>query len=196
MDEIKQTLEKQKQDKGGKFGVHINIFGSKGSGKTFKAIKITKECFKKPLVYYMSDDFNNLDVAIFKPNNYREDLEEFLKNAVKLAKARKIDALIFDEADLLFPMSKPLLPIMKELIDKHRHMFCSLLFISRRPQNINSLIAEEGHFNIIFAIEGDNVTRKLNSVRKGYGDLVQQLVYKSYNYVFKELGKEPEIRKD
>jgi DNA helicase HerA-like ATPase len=195
MKQILNTLNQQKKDKGGKFGVQVNIFGSKGSGKTFKSIKIMEECFKKPLVYYMSDDFTHLPVAIFKPHNYKEDLEAFLKQAVKMAKEKKIDALIFDEADLLFSANKPLGDTIKDLLDKHRHYFCSLVFISRRPQNLNSMIAEEGHFNIVFAIEGENVSKKLNGVRKGYGDLVKQLTYKSYDFVFKELGKEPVIIK-
>lgn len=197
MKEIKEVLDKQKKESNGKkFGVHVNLYGSKGSGKTYKGKNITKECFKKPVIYYMTDDFNDLDVAIFKPNNYLEDLENFLKWVVQMAIKGNIDAVVFDEADLLFPANKPLSQTMAYIIDKHRHIGLSVVFITRRPQNLNTKIAEENHFEITFAIEGENIIRKLNGVRKGYGDMIATLTYKSYDYVFKELGKEPEIRHD
>ena len=195
MEEVKKVLELQKS-KDKKFGVHINIFGAKGSGKTYKAKEIIKNCFSKPISYYMTNDFNDLDIAIFKPNNLYEDLEPFLKWCIKMGKEKKIDSIIFDEADIIFPKGKNLSPTMVELIDKQRHYNLSLIFISRRPQNLPTYIAEEGHFNIIFSIEGENVFKKLNAVKKGFGDLVASLEYKSYDYVFKELGKEPEIKND
>lgn len=194
IESIKKTLEKQKKEDGGKFGVHVNIFGSKGSGKTYSAIKVAKSCFKAPLVYRMSDDFDNEDVVLFPPRNYIDDLDPFIHKVKHLAKHGVIDAVIFDEADMLFPSNKPLTPIQKELVDKHRHFPCSVVFISRRPQNLNSMIAEEGHFTSVYAIEGDNVIMKLNRINKEFGDMVQSLEYKDYRCVLKELGKPPIIK--
>ena len=193
IDIIKKTIEKQKKDKGGKFGAHIVIFGSKGSGKTHYTLKLVKKAFKKPFVYRMTDDFDKEDVYLYPPNNFIEELEKVIEKYIEMAKKKVFDALIIDEADLLFPASKPLNPKMLELVDKCRHFFTSVVFISRRPQNINSFLTEEAHFSIVFAIEGDNVIQKLNRVNKKYGDLVRSLEYKSYKYVFKELGKDPII---
>lgn len=196
MKEIKETIETQKRDGNGKkFGVHINIFGAKGSGKTQKMKSIMNDCFSKPIIYRMTDDFDKIDgIAIFKPNNYKEDLELFLTNMKRLAKEGKIDAIIFDEADRLFPSGKPLMDIAREMVDEHRHWGCSIVFGTRRPQNLNTMVAEEDHFSIIFAGDGDNFLNKLKRINTELAELVQQLKYKDYRYVFKELGKSPTIR--
>lgn len=195
MKEIKQMLDKQKQDEKGKFGVHTNIFGTKGSGKTYKAREIVKDCFKKPVVYRMSNDFDDMDIGIFKPDNIYENLDTFMTWAIKQGKKKNIDAIIFDEADKLFPNKKQLSQIMVDLIDMHRHYNLSLVFITRRPQSLHTEIAEVAHFNLFFSIEGDNAFKKLNGIFSGLGDMVKTLIYKSYDFVFKEVGKPPVIVK-
>ncbi len=196
MIEIKQTLEKQKREDGGKkFGVHITIFGAKGSGKTQKMKSIMNECFKKPVVYRMTDDFDKIDgIAIFRPNNFKENLDDFLHWLKKMCLAKKIDSVIFDEADRLFPSRKDLSDIAREFVDEHRHWGCSVIFASRRPQNLNTMTAEEGQFMLVFAGDGDNFIKKLKSINSELAELVLQLNYKDYRYVVKELGKPPEIK--
>ncbi len=192
IEEIKKVLNKQKKDKGKKGGVKINIFGTTGSGKTYKAIKITEKCFKTAFVYRMTDDFDKVkNVVILSPRNFILDLDPFIKKVIEYGKKKVIDAVIFDEADMLFPSNKPLTPLQKELFDKHRHYNLSILCISRRPQNINTFITEEAHFTAVLSLEGENAINKFNAVYKGWGDMIRQLEYKSYNYVFKELGKAP-----
>lgn len=191
---INKTIQKQKKEDGGKFGVKTNIFGATGSGKTYMSIQITKKCFKNPLVYRMTDDFDKIDVFMVAPKNYLDDLEPFIHRAIELGQKKVIDAVIFDEADMLFPNNKPLTPIQKEFFDKHRHYGLSVICISRRPQNMNTFITEEAHFTAVLSIEGENALNKFNAVFKGWGDLIRQLEYKSYKYVFKELGKAPIIQ--
>lgn len=194
LSEIKEVLDKQRKGDGGKFGVKINIFGTTGSGKTYASKKIVTSCFKKPIVYRMSDDFDGENVYLFSPDNYIAELDPFIRKCIELGKKGQIDSVIFDEADMLFPNNKPLTPLQKELFDKHRHNKFSIVCISRRPQNINTFISEEAHFTACFSIEGENALSKFNAVFKGWGDLIRSLEYKSYKYVLKELGKPPEIR--
>lgn len=194
LEAIERTLNKQKKEDGGKFGIKANVFGATGSGKTYLSIQITRKCFKMPLVYRMTDDFDNEKVVLLPPRNYIDDLDPFITKALELAKNKVIDAVIFDEADMLFPNNKPLTPIQKDLFDRHRHYGLSVICISRRPQNMNTFITEEAHFTAVLSIEGDNALSKFNGVYRGWGDLIRQLEYKSYKYVFKELGKPPEIK--
>lgn len=189
---ISQTIQKQKSEQSQKYGVKVNIYGTTGSGKTYQAQRIIEKCFSKPLIYRMTDDFDKMSkVAVFKPKNYIHDLEPFIQRSIQLAKKNIIDCIVFDEADLLFPSNKPPSDIIKDLFDRHRHYGLSLLIITRRPQNIHTLVSEEAHFISCLSIEGENAYRKLNAVYKGWGEMVRNLQYKSYKYVFKQLGYDP-----
>jgi DNA helicase HerA-like ATPase len=193
MEEVKQFIDKQKKEtENKKFGCKINIFGSTGAGKTYKTKQILKYCFKKPFVYRVTDDYDDLKVMRFRPDNIKDNLDIFIKMIMK--NKGKIDVVVFDEADIYFPNNGTLTIIQKSFFDKHRHLGISIILISRRPQNINTLISEEAHFEIVFPIEGDNAKQKFNRISKGYGDLISSLKYGDYSFTFKRLGFKPEIR--
>lgn len=193
---INTALTQQKKEENGKkFGIKLQIYGATGSGKTYLSKKAVLSFCKKPLIYRMTDDWDQVNEAfIFKPRNYKEDLEPFIVRAVASAKKGLIDSLVFDEADLLFPSSMREPPqIIKDLFDLHRHYRISLIFISRRPQNITTFISEECHFTAVLSVEGSNVKKRFNAIYEGWGDQVSELVFKSHKYSFKAMGQPPQI---
>lgn len=191
---IKETLAKQKKSLGGKFGVQINIYGGKGSGKTYKGIQLLKKgVFKKPIVYRLSDDFDFLPKSrVIEPNNIKEDLEAFIEKCIELGKNGLIDCIIFDEADLYF---KDMLEKFGHLLfDKCRHFFISIIVITRRPQNLNTIVSEEAHFYYYYPLKGDNFYKKLRSINPKIEELIKLLTYQDWHCVFDSLNlKEPYI---
>lgn len=186
---IKETLTKQKKSFGNKFGVQINLYGAKGSGKTFKAIEIVKGVFISPIVYRVSDDFDFLPKdRLIEPENLKEDIEPFIEKCIELAKKKKIDVIVLDEADLYL---KEVGKFMHLLLDKLRHFFVSVIIITRRPQNINTLASEEAHFYYYYPLQGDNFYKKLKAVgdsEKTLYNLVISLKYQDYRCVFDSLS--------
>jgi len=172
----------------------ILIIGIQGSGKTVLAKKIAKTNFKKPIAYKVSEDFDKEGnwVYLYEPNDIYTDLNAFCEKVIQWGKEKKIDCVIFDEADLFLPRYLQFNKL-KDLILKHRHYNLALIFITRRMQDIPALIAEQMHYIYAFSLEGDNAIKKLNEIRSGFGDKVKILPYGSYKYYKKEIGKEPQL---
>ena len=168
--------------------------GLTGSGKSVLAKHIVKKNFKKPIAYKVSDDFDKEGnwIYLYEPMDMFKELNDFCKLVIKLAKEKKIDCVIFDEADLILPRWLNF-SYLKDLILKHRHYGLAHVFITRRIQDIPTLIAEQMHMIYCFSQEGDNAIKKLNNIRDGWGDKVKELDYESYKYYSKEIGKEPKL---
>ncbi len=186
---IKETLEKQKKSIGAKFGVQINIYGAKGSGKTYKAVQLLKAgLWKKPISYRVSDDFDFLSKSrLVEPNNLKEDIEPFIEKCIYLAQKGLIDLVILDEADLYL---KEIGKYMRELLDKMRHYRVSVIIITRRPQNINTIASEEAHFYYYYPLKGDNFYRKLKALDEDnyLYELVKSLNYQDFRCIFDSLA--------
>jgi hypothetical protein len=85
------------------------------------------------------------------------------------------------------------LPVFSELVFRNRHIGkgVTLIAITRRPQNIPTKYYEIFEHLVGFTIESTNVIQKLNEIYPNLGDMVKNLPYKSYQFVWKSIGKKP-----
>ena len=160
------------------------ISGLNGSGKTYfaqHAIIPNYKCIvHDPLKQYPKDQ---CDVYYPKSNIYpgiTRDNENFLK---WIMKNQVYDLLIYEEASRTFPNGKPFFPGMRSFIDTYRHYnHMGLVFICRRPPQIQTDIPSLAHYLFCFGNKGSPDIQRLNAESEGLGDLVATL--SNYEFVF------------
>lgn len=189
--------------------VKTGVFGIQGSGKTYIVEHHLIKSFKHPVVYLMHpEDFRSCksNVNIYIPRKMikgkmmidtsPEHLDAWLGQIIELAKKKKVDAVILDEASTFLPKDLRTLqkyPNIIDLVDNHRHYGLALVYMTRRPQSISTEIVETSQYTFVFAIEGKNVVEHFKQIHPAYEELLQKLSKDKHNFIFKELGKPPQI---
>lgn len=177
------------------------IFGLQGSGKTQFAMAKYKE-FKKPIVFCINDDdakdWAKLPKVFIYKADYRQikaEMDFFIRRCRDLAREGKIDCIIIDEADMFFQTNWDINDAMNDIVLNHRHMGkgVALWLISRRPQDIPTKICESSKHLIIYKLEGANALKKFDEIHPGIRPLIEQLNYEGYEFVYKQIGKEPKL---
>jgi predicted kinase len=179
------------------------IMGIQGSGKTY----FTKEMvlqFKMPVWYLVNlDDLqgmkNKINVYTAKKKDFVE-LNNFIASILRDKKRGKgtfanCDCIVIDEADYLVPKTVQDLQkfnAMYDLFINHRHYKIAVIFLTRRPQDLNPLIVESCEHKFIFALEtSDNVYRKMNSIDSNLIPLMRELTKESHKFIYKQTGHSP-----
>lgn len=179
------------------------VYGLQGSGKTFFVQNAIVPTFKKPMVFEVNkgDDWNKLKrIYVYQttsqPHNIeglKKEFEKWLKFCLQLAEEGKIDAIIIDEADLFLKNLYDIPPTLYYLLNNHRHVNndkgVALVFITRRPQDIPSVISETSKWTIAFQLEGKNAIQRLNDIRPEFGNMVANLP--PHYYLVKKIAEDP-----
>lgn len=181
----------------------ICLFGLQGSGKSFFAENYLLDKFKYPVVYLMhKEDFqrrgNHVKAIIPQDEHGNVDtsaktLNQWSKKIKEWAIQGKTDAFVIDEADLFIP--KDFRGLQKysyfhDIIINHRHYNLSIIFITRRPQELPTMITEQSAHYFIFHIAGKNVKEHLNRIYDNLGYLASQLKRKDYKFIHLEFGED------
>lgn len=177
-------------------GAKSVFLGLQGSGKTYTAFKICEQNNYRTLVATP----NRKDVENRGDNFYlyspfprtADELEKFWGLAKQLALKGQIDAVLFDEMDMVFRNNFDLGRNAVDAFANHRHWNLAILGIARRAQDFPSYFVESCKFIFAFALQGENVRRKLNGVYKGFGDMVLELNYEQHEYVVKQIARPPQ----
>ena len=178
-------------------GLKMTILGTQGSGKTEGAKYLVRNKFKSPFVITPHKrDWENENCYLYI-TNYDTNIDDVFKQCIRLANEGKIDGIVVDEADMLFKNNHDMQKGAVDLFANHRHYpegrGVSLVFISRRPQDLPTIFVESCAFLVVYKLEGDNVRKKMNSIRSDWGDKIvsDDFKYKSYEYYLKVIGEEP-----
>ena len=171
----------------------ILIAGLTGSGKT-EAAKYFGKQFKTVVYTPHRKEWTKENVYIYK-GNFLNDIEPFINNRIKWGKKKLIRYVIIDESDLLFSNKSKIGTGFKDFIINHRHYGLGLIMITRRPQNLPTQIYEEFHHMLLFPFESPNVTKKLNNIYDGLGDMVKRLKFDDHKFILKTIGEPPIISK-
>jgi len=176
--------------------------GLPGTGKSTAAREVSRHF--KCLVYtskYVKEDRDYLlwgqeKVIIPKqPFDFVKAFPLWCVFAKRMAAAGIIDCFIIDDADMLFPDGNwsrtP--PQLMDLIINLTHYGLTLMFVSRRPQDLPTKLYEQCEIHFMFNIDAPNVIKKLNEYYEGYGDMVRDLPYGGHQFVFKMIGQPPQV---
>lgn len=188
------------------------VFGIQGSGKTYIVEHELVKAYKHPIVYLIhKEDFKTCkkNVSCYVPeikmpdgtialDRSPEHFNSFLGLILKQIKGnfRKCDCLIIDEADLFIPKDMRTLQHygnILDLMDNHRHYGMGIIYISRRPQDINTGFVETSEHLFLFAIEGKNVIQHFKCISADYDDLIPQLNKDRHNFIYKKIGSVPTL---
>ena len=170
------------------------IAGIQGSGKTFLAKSLSKPY--KVMVYTpYFEEWKNEDVILVQHKDFVLDYPFWCSQAIKFSKAKKINLFITDDADILFKHHFDTSQELRQMVIGHKHFNLSLIFVTRRLQDIPTRIYGTMEYFALFTIEEPNTIRKLNEIYEGLGDMTKNLPYQSYQFVLKEIGKKPIVVK-
>ncbi|MEM5867226.1 MAG: ATP-binding protein [Candidatus Aenigmatarchaeota archaeon] len=166
------------------------IAGIQGTGKTYLA-KFLSKPFKTMVYTPYLEEWKDEKVVLVRYKDFVQDYPFWCSQAIKFAKAKKINLFITDDADILFRHHFDTSQELREMVIGHRHYGLALIFVTRRIQDIPTRIYGIMEFFALFTIEEPNAIAKLNQFYDGLGDLVKSLPYKSYQFILKEIGKKP-----
>ena len=185
----------------------ICIFGIQGSGKTFFVENYLMKKYKKPIIYLMheedfqkrgnhvkviipKDEYGNIDTSMKTLNQWSKKIKEDAING-------EIDSFIIDEADLFILKDFRLLQkfsYFHDLVINHRHYGLAMVFITRRPQELPTMITEQSAHYFIFAVFGKNVKDYLNRIYDNLGVIASKLKRKEHKFIHLEFGEENPLR--
>ena len=149
------------------------IFGLRGSGKSVLANKIASSFGKRAFVFDTLNEVpENVPYVSYVPKvrNSVAELEMVIKSVIT---SKLYRAFILDEANRFCP-SKPT-PLPKEVADLNdqcRHYGIAVIYIARRPTQLNQDLTELAEYLIIFHLKGKADIQYLNNLSEGLGQAV------------------------
>ena len=186
-------------------GKKMLIFGLNGSGKTVWAKKQIRDNFKQPLIWCNPEHIKDWDKEprgfIYSPTAMSEqgellELKEFITGLKRVqtdttGNYKPYDCVVFDDFDSI--VNRQSLPYELKDLNANNRVWKDLtvIFIIRRPEQLNTDIVETCHYLVAFAIEGENTLSKLKNISKEFEIKVRQLVFGDYRCVVKPHGLMP-----
>lgn len=174
------------------------LAGISGCGKTF-ACKAISKLFDRVLVYTPHrEEWVETGALVITTPDFIGEFPFWCRMATDMAKKNLIDLFIVDEADLLFKSHFDVSLGLKEIIINHRHYGkagLTLLFVTKRPQNLPTQVYGEFEILMLFSIDSPQVIDLLNKYIEGLGDMVAKLPYRSYQFVLKHIGQPIKVMK-
>lgn len=153
------------------------ILGYKESGKSMLA-KTLATSYGKDALYYdtMHEIPDDAPFFAYKPK-LKNDIGELETIITLIERSKKFRMFFIDESNRFCVPRRPLPPKIQDMNDLCRHPQFNLgiVYIARRPTQINTDIMEIADYLIIFQLGGKNDIEYLNSMAKGLGDLVESL---------------------
>ncbi len=157
------------------------LFGLPDSGKSTLANYILTRFGSQGFIYDTLNEFNAEPYDSYSPKNRNSipELESIIRPVFNSLRYRLI---VIDETNRYCPSKPAPLPqAIADLNDWRAHFNVGVIYIARRPVQLNQDLTELAHFVICFHLDGVNDVRYLNDLKNGLGDAVSGL--KRYHFV-------------
>lgn len=180
--------------------MRVTIIGLQGSGKTYLAKRIFLDKEKRHLVIDPNDEYAGYTRYVPKYTDDYEKLSEEIKVAIrklvlpntwsieqleKSGKEKKdrLKLLVIDEADLMLPARHNINAAIRNLIVKSRHLRLDIVFISRRPTDLNAYVMDVSDYLVVFKQVGYNALRTLRALKLDSDKAIKELDYEKHEFL-------------
>lgn len=154
------------------------IFGYKEGGKSTLAKTLAASYGEEALYYDTLHEIpKEAPFFAYKPK-ITSDVGELETIITLVERSKKFRMFFIDEANRFCPPKpKPLPPKVQDLNDwcRHPQYNVGVVYVARRPVQLNSDLTEICDYLIIFQLGGKNDIDYLNSMARGLGDAVESL---------------------
>ena len=162
------------------FSSHTMIFGPKRSGKSnFLNWLLQRPEYDGHLVYDVCREHNELNRYVPEYRRGEKATAEFdgvLGRVVTCNdREKRPDVVAIEEINRFAGSGGSPPEELYELIDMNRHYGVGLIGVARRPASVHSDLVELADSLILFRLRGPNDHRKLNNIRDGLGEVVDDL---------------------
>ncbi len=170
----------------------VLICGVQGSGKTHLARFLVRRFSPYTAMVYtpFPDEWEAENVVLARPRDFVAEMPAWV---MAFKASRKLKVLVIDEADLLFRHHFDTNEQIRDLVIGHRHYGKTLIFVTRRPQDIPARLYGTFEYLAIFTIDSPQVIDLLNRWVEGLGDLVRSLPYGSHQFIWRKIGEAPRV---
>ena len=157
------------------------IFGLPDSGKSTLANFIASRYGTAAFIYDTLHEYPETPFDCYVPKN-RQSVTELEAVIRRVLASRRYSLFLIDETNRFCPSKPaPLPPAVADLNDFRAHYELSVIYIARRPVQLNQDLTELAHYLFIFKLTGKNDIQYLNDLASGLGDAVSTL--KPYHFV-------------
>lgn len=173
-----------KPSKDDKKGKQVLVIGKKGSGKTYFTKKLLDK-YPNHVVFDVNNEYKGYKRYI--PSNYdgqsqQVELELLLKKII-LPNAGKVDLLVVEEADMTLPNKGELTPMQRALINLNRHLGLTVVYITRRPQLINTNVPALADFICCFKLDDVNDLKRIGELHPAILPNMEKVTSENHNFV-------------
>ena len=174
-----------KPDKKNRKGKQMLIIGKKGQGKTYFAHKILDR-FKNHVVFDFNDEYKNYKRYIpqnFDTDSLQMEFDLLLKKII-MPHIDKIDVLVIEEADMIFPNKDNLTSTQRALLNLNRHWGSTVIYITRRPQLINTNVPALSDYIVAFKLDDSNDLKRLQVLTPALVGQLMAMPSKTHEFLF------------
>jgi len=179
----------------------LTVIGLQGSGKTHLVKKIVLDKEPHHLVIDPNDEYGD-EYTRYVPR-FTDDYDK-LNQEIKLVvkklvipncwsleqmeksgkdKPNRLKLLVIDEADLIAPARVNINAMLRNLIVKSRHLRLDIVFISRRPTDLNAYIMDTSDNLVVFKQVGYNALKTLRALKLDSDKDVKSLDYDNHEFL-------------
>ena len=186
----------------------LTVIGLQGSGKTYLVKKAILDKEAQHLVIDPNDEYGD-EYTRYVPR-FTDDYEK-LTSEIKLVvkklvlpncwsleqmektgkdKPKRLKLLVIDEADLIVPARTNINSMLRNLIVKSRHLRLDIVFISRRPTDLNAYIMDTSDKLVVFKQVGYNALKTLRALKLDSDKVIKQLDYAKHEFLLFDVDRE------
>jgi DNA helicase HerA-like ATPase len=186
----------------------LTVIGLQGSGKTYLVKKAILDKEPQHLVIDPNDEYGK-EYTRYIPR-FTDDYEK-LTQEIKLVvkklvlpncwsleqmqksgkdKPNRLKLLVIDEADLIAPARTNINSMLRNLIVKSRHLRLDIVFISRRPTDLNAYIMDTSDKLVVFKQVGYNALKTLRALKLDSDKVIKELDYAKHEFLLFDVDRE------
>jgi len=188
--------------------MRLVILGLQGSGKTHLVKEsVIPHYGGKHIVFDPNDEYKGFTRYVPKFTGetaaLQEELKLFIRRFVipncqtledvetgKREKAKRLRAVIFDEADLVAPSRANIPAALRDLAVRSRHLRIDLIFIARRPTDLSAYLMDTADYLAVFKQVGYNALKTMKALKLDSDVAIRNLDFPSYEFLLFDLERE------